>query len=163
VQRVVNEVRSAVDRIPSFPELTEDPKVRQITFREAAINLSVVVPQDKSGAAVNMRELRDVAEQVRDELLMLPSVSQVSIKGALDYQIDIEIDEDTLRKHGLSLPQVAEIVRRENLEMPAGMIRSEGQEILLRGNNKRLVGEEIAKLPLAIWQTFATTSRMARR
>ena len=147
VQRVVNEVRSAVDRIPSFPELAEDPEVQQITFREAAINVSVIAPDREDGEA-DMLELRTVAEQVRDRLLLLPNVSQVNIKGALDYQIDIEIDEDTLRKHGLSLPQVAQIVRAENLEVPAGKIKAEGQEILVRGKNKRLIGREIAKLPI---------------
>ena len=147
VQRVVNEVRSAVDRIPSFPLLAEDPKVEQITFREAAINVSVMAPLRPDGSH-NRKELRAVAEQARDELLLLPSVSQVEITGALEYQIDIEVDEDALRKHGLSLPQVAEIVRRENVELPAGKIKSQGQEVLIRGNNKRLTGREIAKLPL---------------
>lgn len=146
VQRVVNEVRSEVDRIPSFPDLAEDPEVQQVTFREAAINVSVMAPE--SDGPVDRLELRTVAEQIRDKLLLLPTVSQVNIKGALDYQIDVEIDEDTLRKHGLSLPQVADIVRRENMELPAGKIKSDGQEVLVRGKNKRLTGREIAKLPL---------------
>lgn len=146
VQRLVSEVRSEVDRIPSFPDLAEDPEVQQVTFREAAINVSVIAPDSEDPP--NRLELRAVAEQVRDNLLLLPTVSQVNIKGALDYQIDIELDEDTLRKHGLSLPQVAEIVRRENLELPAGKIKSEGQEVLVRGKNKRLIGREIAELPL---------------
>ena len=146
VQRLVSEVRSEVDRIPSFPDLAEDPEVQQVTFREAAINASVIAPDSEDPP--NRLELRAVAEQVRDNLLLLPTVSQVNIKGALDYQIDIELDEDTLRKHGLSLPQVAEIVRRENLELPAGKIKSEGQEVLVRGKNKRLIGREIAELPL---------------
>ena len=146
VQRVVNEVRSAIERIPSFPELAEDPKVQQITFREAAINVSVMAPESASKA--DPAQLRAVAEQFRSELLLLPSVSQVEIKGALNYQIDIEVDEQSLRKYGLSLPQVAQIVRNENMEMPAGKIKSAGQEILVRGKNKRLTGDEIAKLPL---------------
>ena len=58
VQRVVNEVRSAVDRIPSFPELTEDAKVQQITFRETAINVSVMAPETEGETDVT--ELRAV-------------------------------------------------------------------------------------------------------
>ena len=76
VQRVVNEVRSAVDRIPSFPQLAEDPEVQQITFREAAINISVMAPT--VNGEHDRHELRVVAEQVRDKLLLLPSVSQVA-------------------------------------------------------------------------------------
>ena len=79
---------------------------------------------------------------------VLEAVSQVDIEGARDYQIDIEIDEQTLQKYGLSLQEVAAIVRRENLEVPGGSILGDQQEILLRGENKRLVGQEIAALPL---------------
>jgi multidrug efflux pump subunit AcrB len=60
----------------------------------------------------------------------------------------VEISEDNLRKYGLTLGQVASIIRKENMELPSGQIRSEGQEILLRGKNKRDLGEDIAKLPL---------------
>ena len=147
VQKVVTEVRSQVDRIPSFPELAEDPEVQQITFRSSVMKVSVMAPESENGE-FNALELREMAERVRDDLLALPSVSNVEIEGGQNYQIDIEIDEQTLRKHGLSLNQVADIVRAENLEVPAGTIRSDGQEILIRGNNKRLVGSEIAKLPL---------------
>ena len=70
------------------------------------------------------------------------------MSGTRDYQIDIEISEDTLRSHGVSLPQVASVVRRENYELPGGTIRAKSQEVLLRGHNRRLTGEEIAKLPL---------------
>ncbi|MCA9167875.1 MAG: efflux RND transporter permease subunit, partial [Planctomycetales bacterium] len=146
VQKVVSEVRSAVDRIPSFPELAEDPEVQQITFRESAIKLAVMAPADRTQD--DMLELRSVAEHVRDELLQLKTVAQVEVMDVPEYQIDIEIDESTLRKYGLSLQQVAAIVRRENLEVPGGTIRGKGEEILLRGEDKRLIGLEIAKLPL---------------
>ncbi len=148
VQKTLSEIRSEVDRIPSFPELAEDPKVEQVTLRTPAIKVGVLAPDPATGHAVSEEELRDVAEAVRDDLLGLPAVSAANLQGARDYQIDIEIPEATLREYGLSLRQVADIVRRENLELPGGMIRSDSGEILLRGKNKRYSGEEIAKLPL---------------
>lgn len=146
VQKVVNEVRSEIERIPSFPELAEDPEVQQITFRESAIAVAVLTPQDRPD--VNVLELRAVAERVRDQLLQLDTVSQVEIKEVPDYQIDVEVDEQTLRKYGLSLQQIAQLIRRENLEIPGGTIKGRGQEILLRGENKRLIGQQIAELPV---------------
>jgi HAE1 family hydrophobic/amphiphilic exporter-1 len=148
VQKIVAEIRSAVDRIPSFPELIEDPKVEQITLRQPAIRVGVI---DTSGKPVTIESetaLRLMAEKVRDDLLGLSSVSSANLVGAKDYQIDIEMSEDTLRKYGLSLRKVADIVRRENLELPGGTIRSDSGEILLRGKNKKYVGEEIAELPV---------------
>ncbi len=148
VRKVVDEVDSAVRLIPSFPDRTEAPEIQQITFREAAINVSVLAPEREDGAPVPETELRAIAERVRDELLLLPSVSQVQLQGARKYQIDVEIDEATLRKHGLSLPQVAEIVREHNLELPAGTLKSKSEEVLLRSKNKRLVGSEIGEIPI---------------
>ncbi len=148
VQKTLGEIRSEVERIPSMPELAEDPKIEQVTLRTPAIKVGVLAPQDAAGDTAAELELRDVAEVVRDDLLALPAVSAANLMGAKDYQIDIEISEETLRKYGLSLQAVADIVRRENLELPGGTIRSERGEILLRGKNKRYVGAEIAKLPL---------------
>ncbi len=148
VQKTLGEIRSEVERIPSMPELAEDPKVEQVTLRTPAIKVGILAPDAGEGEEVSELELRDVAELVRDDLLALPAVSAANLQGAKDYQIDIEISEKTLRKYGLSLQKVAEIVRRENLELPGGTIRSESGEILLRGKNKRYVGTEIAKLPL---------------
>ena len=46
VQKVLNEVESEIDRIPSFPELTEEPEIQQLTIRNAAISLGVIGPDD---------------------------------------------------------------------------------------------------------------------
>ncbi|QDU47654.1 Multidrug resistance protein MdtB [Symmachiella dynata] len=146
VQKTLAEVRSEIDRIPSFPELAEDPEIKQITFRQPAIRVGILGTADDSPDAA--LRLREVTEQVRRDLLQLPSVSQANIIGGKDYQIDIEISETALRKHGLSLGQVAEIVRRQNLELPGGSIKTDSQEVLLRGKNKQTIGEEIAKIPL---------------
>ncbi len=79
---------------------------------------------------------------------MLPSVSQAEVKAAKNYQIDVEIDEDTLREHGLTLSQVSQLIRRNNLELPAGTIKTHSQDVLVKGKNKSLTGEGIAELPV---------------
>ena len=146
VQKVLNEVRSEIDRIPSFPVLAEDPEVKQVTMRRPAIRVAVIGP-DSADPEAELK-LREVTEQVRDGLLMLPSVTQTTLIGTRDYQIDVEISESRLREHGLTLRQVAQILRRENLELPGGLLKSESDHILLRGRNKRVTGEEIAEIPL---------------
>jgi multidrug efflux pump subunit AcrB len=146
IQKTLGDVRSEIDRIPSFPVLSEDPEVKQITLRQVAIRVGVVGPDQQSVDAE--LALREVAERVRRDLLLLPAVSQATMLGARDYQIDIEISESTLRKHRLSLQRVAEIIRRENIEIPGGSLRTDAEEVLLRGKNKRLNGEEIGRIPL---------------
>lgn len=151
VQKVLGEVRSEIDRIPSFPLMAEDPEVKQITLRTSAINVAVLAPEENGQSTDDVEarlQLREMAEMVRDELLQLPEVSQANILGALNYEIDVEISEATLRKYGLTLQQVAQTIRRENLELPGGNMKTDAQTVLLRGKNKRITGEEIAEIPL---------------
>jgi multidrug efflux pump subunit AcrB len=82
-QRVVGEIRSEVERIPSFPELAEDAKVEQVTLRTPAIKVGVLGPPESMGGERSDLELREVAERVRDDLLALPTVSAVIGTGAV--------------------------------------------------------------------------------
>ena len=144
--RVFNEIRAEVDRISTFPETAEDPEVRRATHQDTAIRVGVLGPPQTD--EYSELELRQVAERVRDDLLLLSGVSDVKITGGKEYEIDIEIPEDTLSAHGLTLSEVANTVERENHELPAGTIRAKSQEVVVRGHNRHLYGDEIADLPL---------------
>ena len=146
VQKVLNEIDSEVQRIPSFPDLAEEPEVQQLTMRNPAINVGVVMTA--SQASDSEWQLREVTEQVRDELLMISEISVATIQGEKAYQVDVEIPEATLRKYGLTLTEVARQIRLRNLELPGGKIRDRSQEYLLRGKNKHVTGVEIAKIPI---------------
>jgi len=174
VGRLVEEVRSEINRIPRMPELAEDPEIKQVTFRTPAIRLGIVGPQRKPGENGDTLDtqlnLRTLAEEIRSELLQLEpktpedfsllekvafnlravgkrtAISQANVVGSKPYQIDVEIPEHTLRRHGLSLRQIAATIRQENVELPAGTMKGDTQEFLLRAKNKRLTGQGIEEL-----------------
>jgi HAE1 family hydrophobic/amphiphilic exporter-1 len=173
-ESVLTDIRDEVSNVRRrFPENIEEPEVKTITFRTTAIRVALMAPE---GAEESMPpdllelQLRGLADQIRDELLVQdaapaenmfrelfkswivpagkPVISTVEIMGAKPYQISVEIEEDKLRQYGLTLEQVAGIIRNENLELPAGKIRSDSQEVLIRGDNKRRLGSEIEKLQI---------------
>ncbi len=146
VQEILGEVRSRIDGIPSFPALAEKATVQRQQPRTTALNIGVIGPNDDS--SVGRLALRELAEKVRDEVLLTEEVSQADVIGAPRYQIDIEISEDILRQYNLTLSEVAEIVKAENVEVPGGTLRTASQDILLRGSNRQTDGESIANIPL---------------
>lgn len=148
VQRILGEVQAAVNQIPSFPALAEAPVIRQRVPNSTAIQVGIIGPDDDS--IESALRLRRIAENIRDELLAYPSMSQVELQGVPSFQIDVEVSEEALRKYRLSLSQVAEILREENLEMPGGTLRTDSQEILLVGSNRSSAGREIAEIPLTL-------------
>jgi HAE1 family hydrophobic/amphiphilic exporter-1 len=146
VQQILGDVRAAVDQIPSFPLLAEAPVISQRIPNSTAIQVGLMGPDSNSIASAI--ELRRTAERVRDDLLRLESISQVELLGVPEFQIDVELREETLRQYGLTLSDVAQIIREENVEIPGGTLRSASQEILLRGSNRSNIGSEIAQLPI---------------
>jgi multidrug efflux pump subunit AcrB len=135
----LQEIKSEVDRIITFPEDAEKPVITKILNRYEVI--SVVVYGDASERAI-----REQAEIIREELLDIPEITQVDLGGVRPYEISIEVSEETLRNYGLTLDNVARAIKRASLDLPGGTIKTKGSEILLRTMERRYFGSEYADI-----------------
>ena len=140
-RKVVDDIKSRVDAIDTFPAETEKPIIRDLVARNQVVDVAV------SGMADEFT-LKAIAEQIRDELSAIPGISQVDITSARPYEIAIEVSEGTLRRHGLTFDDVATAVRRSSLDMPGGSVRADSGEILLRTIGQAYSGEEYEELVL---------------
>ena len=157
---VLEEVRGAIDRIPSFPAEAEEPVVNLAVKFNPVISISIIPPagSDPDNDPAAERQLRELTDQVYEELLQLPDVSYASMDQAKQYQIDVEISQTTLRKYSLTHRDVAEAVRRGNVELPGGSIRTKPGEVLVRAASKHVTGREIAKIPVLTDENGTTLS-----
>ncbi len=128
-RKVVDDVKSRVDAIITFPEQTEKPVIQEITSRRQVIDIALWGDADET-------TLKFLAEQTRDELTAIPGISQVELANARPYEISIEISERDLRRHGLTFNLVADAVRRSSLDLPGGSVKTSGGEILLRAKGQ---------------------------
>ncbi len=145
VDLVLQDIKNEVDRISTFPGEAEKPIVAKLVTRREVI--SVVIYGDASE-----RSLREQAEMVRDELLDMPEVTQAELSGVRPYQITIEIGEDTLRRYNLTLNEVARIIRLSSLDLPAGSLKTESGEILVRTKEKRYTEQGYGEIPIVVDQ-----------
>jgi multidrug efflux pump subunit AcrB len=140
--RVRNDIETAVDRLADFPPLdAENPDV--VVAKTVSDVISMVVSSELGEV-----ELRRGAELLEQELLALSSVSMVSMLGIRDYEIAIEVSEETLRQFDLTIDEVATAIRRSSLNLSSGELRTDAGDLLLRTNEKRERGEDFADIPL---------------
>jgi multidrug efflux pump subunit AcrB len=141
-KEVLDDVESAIDQIADFPpgDAEQADIVRVESLNEV---MTLVVYTDYSE-----KHLRRAAERLEQDLLTLPSVSLVSMLGKRDYEISIEVSEESMRQYGLSIEQVAGAVRSSSLNLSSGEIRTEAGDLLLRTNTKRESGDEFADIVL---------------
>lgn len=138
---VRDKIKVRVDAIENFPEEAEEPTVEELLIRNEVISLAIYGDTDP-------KTLKRIAERMRDELNTREDITQVDIKGIAQFEISINVSENTLRQYGLSFDQVVQAVRATSLDIPGGSIRSRGGEILLRTTGKAYTLEEFSRIPL---------------
>jgi len=142
VTQVKDRVRNAVDAISTFPVDAEQPITEELLLRREVALIAL------SGEKANERDLKEWAEQIKDELRRLPGVSQAMVLGGRSYEIGIEVSEEKLREYGLTFSQVASIVRANSLNLSGGVMRTRGEEIRLRTIGRNYVAEDFARIVL---------------
>ena len=138
-QKALDDVKSEVDRIITFPAETEKPIITLVEPRQQVID--VVISGD-----IAERTLKQLADKVRDDLLATPDITYVSISGTRPYEISIEVGERALQAHGLTLDQVLRAVQANSLDLPGGSVKTEGGEILVRTKGQRYTGDEFGRI-----------------
>ena len=124
--RALDEIKTRIDAIDTFPEEAEKPLIEEIIMRKQVINVAV------SGEATE-KTLRHYASKVRDQLMALDGITQVELANVRDMEISIEISEDTLRRYGITFDEVAMAIRKSSVDLPGGSIKvKDSGEVLLR-------------------------------
>jgi len=160
-RNVMDDVKTRVDAIQNLAEEAEEPILEELVIKAQVLSVAVSADTDE-------RTLRKISERVRDQLLAyeMPEperpfplnilnallnrppakVTQAEIAGARDYEISIEISEDTLREYGMTFDQVSRAVRASSLDLPGGSVKTKAGEILIRTEQRRYSAPEFGKI-----------------
>ena len=141
VSRARTDIKSEVDRITSFPEQAEQPVVTELTNRQQALQIALY-------GDASERVLKELAEQVKNDLTQKPQISYIQVGGVRDYEISIKVSRDDLRKYDLTLAQVAGLVRQGSLDLPGGSIETAEEEITIRTEGQNYTKKQFEDIVL---------------
>ncbi|MEM9147071.1 MAG: efflux RND transporter permease subunit [Pseudomonadota bacterium] len=140
-QQLYNDIAQEIDRITSFPDDAEEAQVRLVVPRREVVELQI-------HGLVDPFSLRMAAEQVRERLLLAEAISQVDIAEERALEIHVEISQGVLRAQGLTLEDVARVVRQSALDRAGGTIETSGGDLLIRLADRRDAVADFAEIPL---------------
>ncbi|HOX83554.1 MAG TPA: efflux RND transporter permease subunit, partial [Chryseolinea sp.] len=140
VDEAKREVQDAVDKAkPDLPSnLPDDPQVIDIDISEQPImfvNLS---------GDYDLQTLKRYAEQMQDRFETLKEIRRVDIVGALDREIQINVDLYKASLAGVALSDVVQAISGENVIIPGGQISVGGMKRSLSVSGEYLTAEGIA-------------------
>ena len=132
---VLNEIKSRVDGINSFPIETEKPVISKLTMAKRVLQIAISGNTDE-------RTLKEIARELRDEISAISGISLVNVSYVRPYEISIEISELELRRYGITLSHVSQAIKNSSFDMPGGTIKTSNGEILIRTTGQAYWGEE---------------------
>jgi len=125
VDRALDDVKSEVDQIQTFPVDAEEPDVRENTTRQSVMRIALYgdVPE---------RTLKEAAYQLEDSLAALPEINYVETTAVREYQVFIDVPQERLQALGLSLTDISRIVTQSSLDSPAGSVETDQEQVRVR-------------------------------
>lgn len=140
-QRLLNDVKANVESINTFPSDSERPQIVEERWRNTMMRLQL-------SGDLQERELKELGEQIREEIAALPSVAIVELHTPRQYEVGIEVSELALRDYALSFDEVASAIRGYSLNVPAGKIRDQDGDILVQTRAQANFASDFDQIPL---------------
>ncbi len=138
-REALDDIQSRIDAISGFPDDVELPSVSLAQRRREVISVALA-------GELSERELRTLADKVRDALLAKGGITQVEIQSVRPYEMAVEISERRLREYGLTLAEVATAINRGSASVSAGNLRTEGGDVLLRTQGQAYSAREFGDI-----------------
>ncbi|MCD4690431.1 efflux RND transporter permease subunit, partial [bacterium] len=124
----VLDLRTAVDAAGArLPDDIDDPVVIPIKLGEVMPIMSISI-----GGQASDTVLREVAEDLRDEILDIAYVADVDVVGVREREIHIELDANRLAAYGIPIAQVVGSLAARNLNVPGGTLDLSTSEYIVR-------------------------------
>jgi multidrug efflux pump subunit AcrB len=127
MNEALQRVREKVDIAKvDLPSAAEEPEIIEINFSEFPIM------QVNVSGNYDLVRLRDVAEDLQDEIELIASVLEVDLAGGLEREVQVDVDLRKLKFYGVAFDDVIDAIREENVTIPGGPIDVGNLKYLVR-------------------------------
>ena len=128
MDNVMNDVRDKVDMISGFlPDGTEDPMILKFSSDMIPVVVLSATAEESAGALYKILD-----EQVANPLNRISGIGTVSVSGAPQREIQVNVAPQKLEAYNISLEQIAQVIATENVNIPAGNFDIGSQTYMLR-------------------------------
>jgi multidrug efflux pump len=121
IDSAANDVRERVSRaLNNLPEQAEPPEVYKANDDEDVIAWFVM-----NSTTMSSLELTDYANRyIVDRFAVVDGVARVRLGGGRDYSMKVWLDRDAMAARNVTVADIENTLRRENIELPAGEVKS---------------------------------------
>ncbi len=125
IDRAVSDVKREIDALQDLPDAVDTITVDKLVPNMPAIIVALYGDTDE-------RTMKKFVKQVREDLLFLDEITDISLGGARGDELRVEALPERMLEHGLSLPMISDRIRSAMIELPGGSVRTATSTISVR-------------------------------
>ncbi|MEC8467064.1 MAG: efflux RND transporter permease subunit, partial [Pseudomonadota bacterium] len=146
IDAAANDIRDRVSGVlDNLPDTADPPDIQKADSSDDVI-LWLNLVSDK----MNTLELTDYAERyLQDRFSVLPGVARVRIGGGLEYAMRVWLDREKMAATGITVKDVQDALRSENIELPAGQVESDEVQFTARIERAYSTEDDFKKLVIS--------------
>ena len=137
---ILFEVKNAVDKVPSFPANLEPIVITKIEEQQPTVIFSL------TGKNIELKSLKNISKNIEKDIRNIEGISQISVTGFPDEEIEISVTEENLLRYNLSFEEVLNAVSKTNILVTGGNIKTNKEEFLIRASNKNYYANELQNI-----------------
>ena len=127
IEDALQKVREKVDLAkPELPQDAEDPIIQEINFSEFPIM------QVNISGEYGLVQLKEIAEDLQDQIETIPSVLEVNLAGGLEREVKVDVNLPKLKYYGITFGDIIAAIQQENVTIPGGTIDVGTKKFLVR-------------------------------
>ena len=140
-ETVKEKIKSKVDAISHFPQDVERPIVNRVDRTDGVLNIAISGEMDPFS-------IDNLSKEIKNDLDNIDGIHSTQIAVERPKTIFIKLSKELLLKHGLSLEDFENAIRRNSIEIPAGKLESDIFQKAIRVNQKAYSGEDIGNIKI---------------
>ncbi len=147
-QQFQNDIKTEVEAIDNFPELVEKPIIKPLNRKDHVVSIAVTGP-------MSPLNLKAYCENIKDKLKRLPNINQVTLEGFSQHQFKVEISPKSILSYGLNINDIANTVKQQNTNLPAGTLKTPERDYMIRFNDRKKTIDNLENMTIIGGQTGA--------
>lgn len=133
--RMLSEVKNEVDKVNTFPQGIEAPLV----FKQEQFNFAI----SYAISGPDLKQIKGIADKVEDDLRRIDGVSQLTVSGYPEREIEVAVNEAAMDRFQLSFTEISRAVAQANIDVTGGTVKALEEEFIIRAKEKGYTAREL--------------------
>ncbi|MEL6957017.1 MAG: efflux RND transporter permease subunit, partial [Pseudomonadota bacterium] len=139
MDKFIRDVERRVNQINNLPQSAFSPQITQWEQRNWYFGMAIY-------GDASQRELKRIADEVRDDIANLAGGQLAVINGTLGEEVSIEVSEETLRRYNLTFSDVANAIRASSLNASGGRVRTDTGDVSIQARQLADTSEQFENI-----------------